>query len=99
MFFKAIIWLKVLLNVGGCGGQPLSSKSILKVKKQMAAPKEHAHAPFLTQMTVLVGNLKSTHSKEYSIGHKKNYNILLKNCGKCQKTQMFRCFCLFCVGI
>ena len=57
MFFKAIIWLKVLLNVGGCGGQPLSSKSILKVKKQMAAPKEHAHAPFLTQMTVLVGNL------------------------------------------
>ena len=23
----------------------------------MAAPKEHAHAPFLTQMTVLVGNL------------------------------------------
>ena len=57
MFFKAIIWLKVLLNVGGYGGQPLRSKSILKVKKQMAAPKEHAHAPFLTQMTVLVGNL------------------------------------------
>ena len=25
----------------------------------MAAPKEHAHAPFLTQMTVLVGNLSS----------------------------------------
>ena len=27
------------------------------VKNQMALPKEHAHTPFLTQMTVLVGNL------------------------------------------
>ena len=33
MFFKAKIWLKVLLNVGGCGGQPLSSKSILRASE------------------------------------------------------------------
>ena len=40
--------------------------------------------------------LKSTQSKEYSIGHKKNYNKLLK---KCQKTQCSDVFHLFCVGI
>ena len=45
------------ISVGGCGGQPLCSKSILKVVSQMAKPREHIHAPFLTQMTVLVGNL------------------------------------------
>ena len=30
-----VILIILLLNVGGCGGQPLGSKSILKVKKQM----------------------------------------------------------------
>ena len=49
-----VILVLLLLNVGGCGGQPPSSKSILKVKKQMALPKEHAHTPFLTQITLLV---------------------------------------------
>ena len=44
-------------HIGGCGGYPLSSKSILKVKKQMPLPKEHGHVPFLTKMAVLVGNL------------------------------------------
>ena len=45
------------ISVGGCGGQPLCSKSIVKVVSQMAKPKQHIHAAFLTQMTVLVGNL------------------------------------------
>ena len=45
------------ISVGCCGGQALCSKSILKVVSQMAKPREHIHAPFLTQMTVLVGNL------------------------------------------
>ena len=44
-------------HIGGCGGYPLSSKSILKVKKQMPLPEEHAHVPFLTKMAVLVSNL------------------------------------------
>ena len=52
-----VILVLLLLNVGGCGGQSLHSKFILKVKIQMANPNEHFHAPFLTQMTVLVGNL------------------------------------------
>ena len=52
-----VILVLLLLNIGGCGGQPLCSKSILKVVSQMAKPKQHIHAVFLTQMTVLVGNL------------------------------------------
>ena len=44
-------------SVGGCGGQPLHSKSILKAESQMARPREHVHAPFLPQTVVLVGNL------------------------------------------
>ena len=36
-----VILVLLLLNVGGCGGQPLSSKFILKVKKQNPLPKEH----------------------------------------------------------
>ena len=52
-----VILVLLLLNVGGCGCQPLNSKFILKVKSQMANPSEHIHGPFLTQMTVLVENL------------------------------------------
>ena len=52
-----VILVLLLLNVGGCGCQPLNSKFILKVKSQMANPNEHIHGPFLTQMTVLVENL------------------------------------------
>ena len=46
-------------HVGGCGGQPLRSKSILKVKTQIPIPKEHAQITFLnlndcflSQMTI-----------------------------------------------
>ena len=42
-----VILVLLLLNVGGCGGQPLSSKFILKVKKQNPLPKEHVHITFL----------------------------------------------------
>ena len=52
-----VILVVLLLNAGGCGGQSLNSKFILKVKSQMANPNAHIHVPFLTQMTVLVGNL------------------------------------------
>ena len=44
-------------HVGGCAGYPLSSKSILKVKKQMSLPNEHVHIPFLTSWIVFVGIL------------------------------------------
>ena len=43
------------ISVGGCGGQPLHAKSILKAESQMARPKEYVHAPFLLQVVVLVG--------------------------------------------
>ena len=52
-----VILVLLLLNVGGCGGQPPSSKSILKVKNQNPLPNEHVHAPFVTQIKVLGGNL------------------------------------------
>ena len=52
-----VILVLLLLNVGGCGGQPLSSKFILKVKKQMSIPKEHVHITFLTPWIVFVGIL------------------------------------------
>ena len=38
-----MILVLLLLNVGG---QPLSSKFILKVKSQMAIPKEHVHCTY-----------------------------------------------------
>ena len=44
-------------HVGGCAGYPLSSKSILKVKKQMSLPKQHVHIPFLTPWIAFVGIL------------------------------------------
>ena len=52
-----VILVLLLLNVGGCGGQPLSSKFILKVKTRMAIPKEHVHITFLTPWIVFVGFL------------------------------------------
>ena len=36
-----VILVLLLLRDGGCVGQPLSSKSILKVKTQMPLPIEH----------------------------------------------------------
>ena len=42
-----VILVLLLLRDGGCVGQPLSSKSILKVKTQMSKPKEHAQITFL----------------------------------------------------
>ena len=47
-----VILVLLLLNVGGCGGRPLSSKSILKVKTQISKPKEHAQITFLTPWIV-----------------------------------------------
>ena len=44
-------------NAGGCLGYPLSSKSILKVKKQMSLPKQHVHISFLTPWIAFVGIL------------------------------------------
>ena len=52
-----VILVLILLNVGGCGGQPLNLKSIPKVKIQMPLPSEHTQAPILTQWTVFVGHL------------------------------------------
>ena len=52
-----VILVLLLLNVGGCGGQPVSSKFILKVKQQMSIPKEHVHITFLTTWIVFVGIL------------------------------------------
>ena len=52
-----VILVLLLLNAGGCGGQSLNSKFILKVKIQMANPNAPIHVPHLTQMTVLVGHL------------------------------------------
>ena len=52
-----VILVLLLLNVGGCGGQPLSSKFILKVKKQNPLPKQHVHITFLTPWIVFVGIL------------------------------------------
>ena len=56
-----VILVLLLLNVGGCGGQPLSSKFILKVKKQNPLPKEHVHIMFQPPWIVFVGIL-SFHS-------------------------------------
>ena len=50
VFFVILVLL--LLNVGGCGGQPLSSKSIPKVKTQISIPQEHAQITFLTPWIV-----------------------------------------------
>ena len=52
-----VILVLLLINVGGCWGQPLSSKFILKVKKQMTLPIEHVHTTFLTPRMVFVGIL------------------------------------------
>ena len=52
-----VLLVLLLLNVGGCGCQPLDLKFILKVNSQMGNPNEHINGPFLTQMTVLVENL------------------------------------------
>ena len=52
-----VILVLLLLNVEGCGGQLLSSKFILKVKSQMAIPKEHVHITLLTPWIVYVGIL------------------------------------------
>ena len=61
-----VILVLLLLNVGGCGGQPLSSKFILKVKKQNPLPKEHVHITFLTPWIVFVGILGfQSRSKHY----------------------------------
>ena len=45
-----VILVLLLLNVGSCRGQPLSSKTILKVKTQMLRPKEHAQITFVIPM-------------------------------------------------
>ena len=42
-----VILVLLLLNVGGCGGQALRSKSILKLKTQIQIPKGHAQITFL----------------------------------------------------
>ena len=52
-----VILVLLLLNVGGCGGQPLSLKFILKVKTQIPIPKGHAHIRIVTPWIVFVGIL------------------------------------------
>ena len=52
-----VILVLLLLRDGGCVGQPLSSKSILKVKTQMCKPKEHAHIMFLTPMDCFLSEI------------------------------------------
>ena len=55
--FSLVILVLLLLNIWCCGGQPLISKSILKVKKQMSLTMEHVHNPFLTPSIAFVGIL------------------------------------------
>ena len=52
-----VILLLLLLNVGGCGGQPLSSKSILRVKTQISLPKEPAQIPFLNPIDCFLSQI------------------------------------------
>ena len=52
-----VILVLLLLNVRGCGGQSLSSKLILKAKKQIPIPKEHVYITFLTPWILFVGIL------------------------------------------
>ena len=52
-----VILVLLLLNVGGCGGQPLSSKSILRVKTQISLPKEHAQIPFLNPIDCFLSEI------------------------------------------
>ena len=44
-------------HVGGCAGQPLSSKSILKVKTQIPIPKEHAQITFLNPIDCFLSQI------------------------------------------
>ena len=66
-------------HVGGCGGYPLSSKSILKVKKQNPLPKEHVHIMFLTPRIVFVGMLGFQSLSKHYERHctSRNSNILM----------------------
>ena len=52
-----VILVLLLLNVGGCGGQPLSSKCILKVKTQMPIPKEHAQITFMNPIDCFLSEI------------------------------------------
>ena len=52
-----VILVLLLLNVRGCGGQSLSSKLILKVKKQIPIPKEHVYITFFPPWIFFVGIL------------------------------------------
>ena len=52
-----VILVLLLLNVGGCEGQPLSSKFILKVKTQISEPKEYANVTFLTPMECFLSEI------------------------------------------
>ena len=90
-----VILVLILLNVGGCGGQPLSLKSIPKVKRQMPLPSEHTQAPILTQWTVFVGHLGfqsitnqyerrcSTFTKKFVSKHSLRAYKLLGSCRHC----------------
>ena len=44
-------------HVGGCGGQPIHSKSILKVKTQIPIPKEHAQITFLNPIDCFLSQI------------------------------------------
>ena len=44
-------------HVGGCGGQPIRSKSILKVKTQIPIPKEHAQITFLNPIDCFLSEI------------------------------------------
>ena len=52
-----VILVLLLLTVGGCGGQPLSSKCILKVKTQMPIPKEHAQITFMNPIDCFLSEI------------------------------------------
>ena len=55
-----VILVLLLLNIGGCGGQPLGSKFKIHSKgkkNQNPLPKEHVHIMFLTPWIVFVGIL------------------------------------------
>ena len=74
-----VILVLLLLNVRGCGGQSLSSKLILKVKKQIPIPKEHVYITFLTPWIVFVGILGfQSLTKHYGGPCKKSEQIFAK---------------------
>ena len=65
-----VILVLILLNDGGCGGQPLCLKSIPKVKRQMPLPKElyrNGGKDLFTFSAVNLGRMAESKSRGLSV--------------------------------